>query len=616
MKRTFLLSLSSILLTITTLLAQTDKSVPDKASPFTAVEWQDNIPQVRFEGEWYTFETIDGISRESLLQFCKNNYGEKWQKRFTEDLVEVLNSMNHQPKLVVTLLLTQKGITKTFKGKLTFENRQMAKKHAEVLAENKEQRLANAYLSKAQAEEDLSILIQFIDKHSSYNGLNGYNALDELNNYLKNLPDSVFRTDFGLFLTRTIGKIGDRHANVRNYELPNNKHFPYAFAPLSDRVLVLSADESTNGYKPAFENFPYLKRVGEKSLDELLKQVAPEDIAAPKEAYLTRAVRTLRNIQSVYSLLGKETPNEVKITLTNRALTKDTILNVSLVDRIDIPSWYNRSQPPPANVDKKESVETLFTFDDGIAHIVVPEMWGSDEAPLFFEQLEVFLQEAKTNSKALIIDVRDNGGGTRDLIWELAGYFVHPDSVHVVNVAQQRGQILPLNEQLKADLHGRYLYTYDELDKSEQKAVDMFKKDFTPMYALDPKRYSQNHYAVFNGAKITEGKYYYTRPVYILANERSFSAASVLVTCFKGLPNITIAGITTDGSSGNSEHFYLPNSALRGRISTMVSFQKDGKTLDRFGTAPDIEIPRDLPQVLGQRDSQLEKLKAIILQEK
>ena len=56
--------------------------------------------------------------------------------------------------------------------------------------------------------------------------------------------------------------------------------------------------------------------------------------------------------------------------------------------------------------------------------------------------------------------------------------------------------------------------------------------------------------------------FYYDKPVYILANEKTFSAASVFVSAFKGLPNINIVGVTTDGSSGNSEWIDLPNSKL------------------------------------------------------
>jgi C-terminal processing protease CtpA/Prc len=44
----------------------------------------------------------------------------------------------------------------------------------------------------------------------------------------------------------------------------------------------------------------------------------------------------------------------------------------------------------------------------------------------------------------------------------------------------------------------------------------------------------------------------------------------------------------------------------------MLSFQRNGKTLDGNGTRPDIILERDEEQVLRKKDSQLEKLIELI----
>ena len=132
------------------------------------------------------------------------------------------------------------------------------------------------------------------------------------------------------------------------------------------------------------------------------------------------------------------------------------------------------------------------------------------------------------------------------------------------------------------------------------------------MYELDSERFSEYHYYILNGHKLTENKYHYNKPIYILANEITFSAASILVSVFKGLPNIKIVGVNTDGSSGNSKRFELPNSKLNGRISTMVSYQKNGDILDGIGTKPDILIERNEDQILWKEDYQLNSLIELI----
>ena len=150
------------------------------------------------------------------------------------------------------------------------------------------------------------------------------------------------------------------------------------------------------------------------------------------------------------------------------------------------------------------------------------------------------------------------------------------------------------------------------MDIKDQNEVDKFMYSFEQMYDLSKEKFSAFHYYILNGQKITKGKFHYNKPIYILANERSFSAASVLVSVFKDLPNIKIVGVNTDGSSGNSERFELPNSELRGKISTMVSFQKNGKILDGIGTEPDIKIERSLDQIFLKEDYQLNRLLEII----
>ena len=91
-------------------------------------------------------------------------------------------------------------------------------------------------------------------------------------------------------------------------------------------------------------------------------------------------------------------------------------------------------------------------------------------------------------------------------------------------------------------------------------------------------------------------------------NERSFSAASVMAAVFKGLDNVHLVGMTTDGSSGRSLDFDLPNSKIKLKVSTMLSFQRNGKTLDGNGTEPDLVIEPTLDDVLGKKDTQLEQL--------
>lgn len=475
-------------------------------------------------------------------------------------------------------------------------------------------------LSKQQIEQDLEAATKILNENSSYVYLNGYDFNDDFRAYLQNLKDSTNIEHFGLFLTETTGKIGDRHFSVTGYRVDDSMFLPFMFAPLNGKVAVISINQSKQ-FELAKPQFPYLKKIDGVSINDFLAKIYPKDIKAPKEAYFTRAVRELCNIERNYIGLGKSLPKEITLTLTDEHFQKDIDITIKPVNRAArLPRWeedlttqYDAVKDEDFN--KPEIIDSLFDLKDNLAYIKIPKMIGIDEAPLLFERLNSFMRTIKNDSKALIIDVRENGGGTRDITYDLAKYLIPPDSVSVVNVTKQRAK-LPLAKEYQDRLHARRLFNYSELDRDEQKSVTRFMKNFRPMYKLDHKKYSEYYFGLFNGKKLSTPDSYYNKPIYILANERTFSAASVFVSVFKGIKNIKIVGVKTDGSSGNSERFTLPNSKIQLRISTMVSFQKNGKTLDGIGTEPDIKIERDLNQVLWRSDSQLEKLRTIILNRK
>jgi C-terminal processing protease CtpA/Prc len=472
------------------------------------------------------------------------------------------------------------------------------------------------YLTKTEIENDLALLDEILQKKSSYQGLNGYDYRNDFNEYLNTLADKqITQFNFGLFLSKTIGKIGDRHSYVKDYDIRDSLYLTLAFAPIENKVLVVDYDREKKEYKFSNSEFPYLNSINNIPIETILPQILVGDILAPKDSYFTRAVRELRDIETIFRTLNLVLPNPLPITLSNEKGAKKK-LNVKLVvgekrARLWDERFYsNIFRVKEEQYNEKEFIDRFFSLKNNIGYIQIGEMLEKESTPIFFESLNSFITKVE-QSDALIIDVRDNGGGTRDLIQELGGYFVHPDSVYVVNAAKQRGK-LPLSKKLKEDLHRRYLFSRDELDVREQKAVDDFMTSFKPMYNLSNDRFSEYHYFILNGRKIAKDKFYYDKPIYILANERTFSAASILVSVFKGLPNIKIVGVNTDGSSGNSQRFELPNSEVRGKISTMVSYQKNGQILDGIGTKPDIEIKRNLDQIFLKEDYQLNRLLEIL----
>lgn len=78
-----------------------------KVSPFYAVRWRDSEPDVQIDGqsdgEWLKLVALNDIPAAEIVAFSRRTYGERFQKRFEEDLVDVLHGMKHPPRDEVSL---------------------------------------------------------------------------------------------------------------------------------------------------------------------------------------------------------------------------------------------------------------------------------------------------------------------------------------------------------------------------------------------------------------------------------------------------------------------------------------------------------------------------------
>jgi hypothetical protein len=76
-----------------------------KRSPFAGVRWQQSQPEVQLGEEWFQLVSLDEIPASEIVAFSRRTEGNKWRKRFEEDLVELLTRMGHPPQDEVTLVI-------------------------------------------------------------------------------------------------------------------------------------------------------------------------------------------------------------------------------------------------------------------------------------------------------------------------------------------------------------------------------------------------------------------------------------------------------------------------------------------------------------------------------
>ncbi len=167
---------------------------------------------------------------------------------------------------------------------------------------------------------------------------------------------------------------------------------------------------------------------------------------------------------------------------------------------------------------------------------------------------------------ALIIDLRNNSGGDDGVGAALAGRF--------------------------ADRTG-LVYTVQERNGPEH-------DDFAPTteYFLRP-----------------QGPVQYEKPVIVLTDNITVSAAEVMLIYLKALPQVTQIGTATSGDySDTGMRRFLPN-GFQYQYSIMKFLLPDGTSLDGVGSIPDIEIRNSAEDIAAGNDLVLERAFRFLLEE-
>ena len=217
----------------------------------------------------------------------------------------------------------------------------------------------------------------------------------------------------------------------------------------------------------------------------------------------------------------------------------------------------------------------------------------------FYKQSFALLK--KSPAKYLILDVRDNLGGSLSEINNLYSYFVSEDFKFIKDMeVTSRGSMFHANyfnsvpvlaKPIAALTYPLYLVA---TALSVKKKDDKFYLRNNGLFSL--KKAKSNHF---------EGK------IYVLINGSSFSASSIISSKLKGDKRAYLVGEETGGTNdgtvaGRYSTEKLPNSKLRLPIGLMLVQPNIAFTETKKGVVPDKEIIPTLQEVLTKKDIQLE----------
>ena len=524
---------------------------------FSGLRWEGEIPVVKVEGDWFELVSISGVQASEIVAWCQENLGDKARERFREDLPVVLALMGHPTSSDVILELRKGGQLKRQKVTMTENNRRLLRG-----------RSPKAELAPVAVIDGFQDVIESRFAYAQTNGAKWEDALAVLR---ENKPKSKDQLAFEL--GKIMALFIDGHAQVSGSdklirEIPGR--LPFLIEPVGERFIAFRPDRS--GFLA--DSKPFITAIDGIPLELWLEKTAPF-VAKGSPQYRSRhGLRMLRYLGFFRKQLALPSKRDVEVTFGDGSK-----LSVPVSSRKPVYGTWPRAESA--------------VLEEGNLGYLRLESMNREAEDLIAEWMPKF-----QNTQGLIIDVRDNGGGSRKALLDLANWFAEKDDVpHVANVAAYRKWEGFSEDHLKARFMVRRDGAYETVKK--------FAKTFEPEWELPREEFSEWHYLLVGDSPVENP---YLKPVIILQNAKCFSATDIFLAGLKGWkPNIRTMGTASAGGSARSVRHTLGDSEIELKCASMASFQPDGSLYDGNGVAPDIIVEQD-PEayLLGREDTQLE----------
>lgn len=418
-------------------------------------------------------------------------------------------------------------------------------------------------LTPAQLDEDLQQFQTALEERWAYLKVDKADYQTPLRALRARAKNGVTRDELGLALMRVIALFRDGHAYVTGFQFPAGA-LPFLIKPAGEKYVAFKPDR-TDFLTPGF---PYLLSVDGKPISYWRNIVRP---LAPKGSpqYLTYlTLKDLQRIQFIRQMAGLPQRDMVKLRLASADGKRTTSLTLNVSGQ--------------TFTEERWPTTTSRLLPDNIGYLRLPAMNAAA-----VETIRQWMPQFKT-TKGLIVDIRDNGGGSRAALRELFPYVMNSAAApHVANASKY-----PLfREFTPGQLEDRFMYREDwqGWTPEERVAIAQFKSRFRPVWQPPAREFSDWHYLVL-AQRNNPSAYHYARPVVILMNEDCFSASDIFLSAFKGWPGVTLIGSPSAGGSSRVVAITLKNSGLKVGLGSMVSFQRDGRLYDGNGVQPDILV--------------------------
>lgn len=362
-----------------------------------------------------------------------------------------------------------------------------------------------------------------------------------------------------------------------------------SFYWLMTEMLALLKDGHTNAYAQGLWKSSFIQtKITEDNVYFIKDNSYRKNNMTPGDKILEiNGLPVLNAIENAKKYISSSTPQWTNQMLENYGY----LINFNHKDHVTIKydhngKIYRQKIAPSPQKDKKDSKAVDFKkLENNIGYIAVNSMYPDNVGQFFDVALDSLF-----NTKALIIDIRKNGGGNSNV------------SFHILSrILPKKLPFLKYKVRLyTVDMFDRWFSADDEFDifydvyQNVISDSDRLEKDILKKRFLD------------NSGVITPKPPLYDKPIVVLIGPRTFSAAEDFLAPLHGTNRVTLIGKPTGGSTGQPLMLQL-NGELSARICSRKCWCSDGYEFVGKGFIPDIEIDETLDDILSGKDKALEK---------
>jgi hypothetical protein len=403
------------------------------------------------------------------------------------------------------------------------------------------------------------------------------------------LSDETPINEFELSLAKFITLFCDGHAR---WHRDPALYLPKGFAPFvagSYQGRVFLADTSgTNFLAP---KHPYVTAIDGRPIKDWLQAAGYLVTQESPQWHLRGSLARLAWVNYVRAELGLPRTNTLALQLESEERKDTTEINFKV-----------QAQPAHPLTFPRGNSRRLGEF----GYLRLSQMTSS---PRVQSQLDEWMAKYR-DTTGLILDVRGNTGGTKDILHTLFPYFMKPGApARILEMTTYR---LPMKLPQPnpagfagSAMSGQTLGSSHWKTDAERQVVAEFIQHFQPEWKLPAGKFSEWH-ALALDARANPRAYYYDKPLVILQDSSTFSAGDIFVGAFEDHPNCIQIGTPTGGGNGLMESYRLPNTRLGLTVCWSAKFRPNGKLYDGVGIAPDTFIEATPQDRLGASDTVLD----------